>query len=87
MGVKNLFQPNKDIPQEEIQKEVEKTKGGIVVIFDDNVSGGGTLSDICMGLQKLGMENIIPITFGKMGESWNVGQLNVNRPRDNKFNY
>lgn len=87
MGLKNLFQPNKDMPQEEIQKEVEKTKGGIVVIFDDNVSGGGTLSDICMGLQKLGMENIIPITFGKMGESYNVGQLNVNRPKDNKFNY
>lgn len=72
MALKNYFQPNKD--EEMVRQEVEKTRGSIIVVFDDNVSGGATLSDICMQLQNLGMEYIIPITFGKMRQSYNQGR-------------
>lgn len=75
MGVKGIYNPDNLTPEDEerIRKEVEKTKGTAVVVFDDNVSGGATLSDVCYQLSKLGMENIIPITFGQMSEKWTTG--------------
>ena len=80
MALKNYFQPNQD--KEMVQQEVDKTHGSIIVVFDDNVSGGATLSDICMQLQNLGMEYIIPITFGKMRQSYNQGRnVEINRPK------
>lgn len=85
MALKNYFSPNKD--ENLVKQEVEKTSGGVVVVFDDNVSGGATLSDICMQLQNLGMKYIIPITFGKMRTSYNQGVgVIINKP-DNDFNY
>ena len=85
MALKNYFSPNKD--ENLVKQEVEKTSGGVVVVFDDNVSGGATLSDICMQLQNLGMKYIIPITFGKMRTSYNQGVgIIINKP-DNDFNY
>lgn len=38
-------------------------KGKHIVIFDDNISSGATLDDICLELQKHGVESILPITL------------------------
>ena len=38
-------------------------KGKNIVIFDDNISSGATLDDICLELQKHGVESILPITL------------------------
>lgn len=38
-------------------------KGKNVVIFDDNISSGATLDDICLELQKYGVASILPITL------------------------
>ena len=43
-----------------IQQEL---KGKHVVIFDDNISSGATLDDICLELQKHGVASILPITL------------------------
>ena len=82
MALKNYFQPDKD--QDMVRQEVEKTHGSVVVVFDDNVSGGATLSDICLQLQNLGIEYIIPITFGEMRQSYNQGnKIKIFAPEDN----
>lgn len=85
MALKNYFQPNQN--NNIVKNEVRKAQDGIVVVFDDNVSGGATLSDICMQLKNLGLNYIIPITFGKMRVSYNQGTINViNKPKY-EFNY
>lgn len=38
-------------------------KGKHIVIFDDNISSGATLDDICIELQKYGVASILPITL------------------------
>ena len=85
MALKDYFQPNEN--QEFVKQEVEKATGGVIVVFDDNVSGGATLSDICMKLKSLGFQYLIPITFGKMRTSYNQGMnVTINKPQ-NGFNY
>lgn len=83
MALKNYFSINND-PAE---AELKNTDNSIVVIFDDNISGGATLSDICYQLQKIGVKYMIPITFGKMRTSYSqgIGQV-INKP-ENGFNY
>ena len=83
MALKNYFSINND-PAE---AELKNTDNSIVVIFDDNISGGATLSDICYQLQKIGVKYMIPITFGKMKTSYSqgIGQV-INKP-ENGFNY
>ena len=83
MALKNYFSINND-PAE---AELKNTDDSIVVIFDDNISGGATLSDICYQLQKIGVKYMIPITFGKMKTSYSqgIGQV-INKP-ENGFNY
>lgn len=77
MGMKNYFATNTEI----VKQEMEKIKGTIFVIFDDNISGGATLSDICMQAKQLGIEYIIPITFGEMQMKYNLGIGNqINKP-------
>ena len=77
MGMKNYFASNLDI----VQQEMEKIKGTIFVIFDDNISGGATLSDICMQAKQLGIEYIIPITFGEMQKKYSLGMgMQINKP-------
>ena len=45
------------------------------------ISGGATLSDICMQAKQLGIEYIIPITFGEMQMKYNLGIGNqINKP-------
>ncbi len=83
MGMKNYFSSNQEI----VEQEMEKIKGTIFVIFDDNISGGATLSDICMQAKQLGIEYIIPITFGEMSKKYSLGRGNmVNKPIGD-FNY
>jgi len=77
MGMKNYFAINAEIAKQ----EMEKIKGTVFVIFDDNISGGATLSDICMQAKQLGIEYIIPITFGEMQIKYNLGVGNqINKP-------
>lgn len=85
MGLKNWFQPDEN--QELVQQEVNRVneKASVVVVFDDNVSGGATLADICMQLKQLGMNYIIPITFGVMRESWANAAIQVIEPEN--WNY
>ncbi len=80
MGLKNYFKTNPEL----VEQEMEKIKGTIFVIFDDNISGGATLSDICMQAKHLGIEYIIPITFGEMSKKYSLGVGNmVNMPTKN----
>lgn len=69
MGMKNYFSSNDEI----VQQEMQKINGTVFVIFDDNISGGATLSDICLQAKQLGIKYIIPITFGEMQMKYNHG--------------
>ena len=83
MGLKNYFKQNPEL----VEQEMEKIKGTVFVIFDDNISGGATLSDICYQAKQLGIEYIIPITFGEMQKKYSLGLGNmVNKP-EGDFNY
>lgn len=84
MALKNIYNPNMD--PNLVQQELQKIKGTAFVIFDDNISGGATLSDICYQCKQMGIENIIPITFGQMDEKWTYGIMPLNRPQGG-FNY
>lgn len=83
MGLKNYYQPNKD--EEMVKQEVDKAKNTVIIVFDDNISGGATLSDICLQLKNLGLDKIIPITFGEMHQQWRIGVTNILQPQ-NGFN-
>lgn len=83
LGLKNIYNANQD--QQLVQEELTKIKGTVFVIFDDNLSGGATLGDICYQAKSLGIENIIPITFGKMVEKNSMNFIPLNVP--DKINY
>lgn len=86
MGLMNYYQKNNNADEAEmVEQEIEKARNTVVVVFDDNVSGGATLSDICLQLKKLGINNLIPITFGEMSQQWRVGMTDVYKP-ENGFN-
>ena len=82
LGLKNIYNLNNNLDEKKRNEEIAKMKGGILLIFDDNISGGATLSDVCLQCKNLGAENIIPITFGKMTESNTMGGLKLNTPSD-----
>jgi hypothetical protein len=82
MALRNIYNPNTD--EEFVRNEVAKTKNTVFVIFDDNISGGATLSDVCYQAKTLGIEHIIPITFGKMAKGGEP--IPINQPMDNKGN-
>lgn len=84
MALKNYYQPNKE-NAEMVKQEVDNARNTIVVVFDDNISGGATLSDICLQLKNLGIDKLIPITFGEMHQQWRIGTTNINKPQ-NGFN-
>ena len=81
MGMKNYFKA-----QEGIEDELARIEGTVFVIFDDNVSGGATLSDICYQAQKLGIKYIVPITFGEMRTKYRQGMMTINAP-EGGFNF
>ena len=80
MGLKNFYKA-----QEGIEEELERIEGTVFVIFDDNVSGGATLSDICYQATKLGIKYIVPITFGQMRTKYSVGTMKINAPEQWNF--
>lgn len=80
MGLQNFFKA-----QDGIEEELAKIEGTVFVIFDDNVSGGATLSDICYQAKKLGIKYIIPITFGQMRTKYSLGTMKINAP--DKWNF
>lgn len=41
----------------------QKLAGKNILIFDDNISSGATLDDICLALKRFGVKSIIPITL------------------------
>ena len=69
LGMKDIF----SFDDKKLQEEYERLKKSIIVVFDDNISGGATLSDVCYQFKKLGLTKIIPITFGKMREYNQMG--------------
>lgn len=81
MGLMNYFQLGKNM-----ESEIDKIKGTIFVIFDDNISGGATLSDICYQAKKIGIEYVVPITFGQMNTKYTQGMMVINSP-ENGFMY
>lgn len=89
MGLKNIYNPNTD--DDFVRSEVEKTKNTVFVVFDDNISGGSTLSDVCMQAKNLGIEHIIPITFGKMASGVGSEPIPLNHPTNDNgergYNY
>lgn len=84
LGLRNIYNPNPD--EDYVKGELERIKNTLFVIFDDNISGGATLGDICYQCKKLGIENLVPITFGKMQESNTIGIIPLNTP-ENGYNY
>lgn len=78
MGMRNIYNPNTD--PEFVQNEINEIKGGVLVIFDDNISGGATLADVCYQFKDLGIEYLVPITFGTMATKWTMGRIPLNRP-------
>lgn len=82
MGIKNFFAIDNEI----LEQERERINGTLFVIFDDNISGGATLSDICVQAKNAGIQNILPITFGKMATKWTYKGTSINRPTDKNGN-
>lgn len=82
LGLKNIYKVNDRMDIQKREEEIKKMRGTILLIFDDNISGGATLSDVCLQCKKLGAENIIPITFGKMAESNTMRGIMLNTPQD-----
>ena len=85
MGMRNIYNPNTD--PEFVENEINEIKGGVLVIFDDNISGGATLADVCYQFKDLGVEYMIPITFGEMATKWTMKRIPLNRPTDDKGRY
>lgn len=62
-AIENLFTINKDLDTPNGKSIEDRLKGKNIVIFDDNISSGATLDDMCVSLQKCGVNKILPITM------------------------
>lgn len=58
-AIDNIFTLNP-----EMKNMASKLQGKSVVLFDDNLSSGATMDELCIALKQLGVANIIPITLG-----------------------
>lgn len=69
---------------EVIKKEMGQIQNSIFIIFDDNISGGATLADICYLAKSIGIKYIIPITFGEMGKKYTsgLGKIKIFEPTE-----
>ena len=89
MGLRNFYNANEDV--EFVEKEINEIKGGVLVIFDDNISGGATLADVCYQFKEMGIQYIIPITFGQMATKWTMNMIPLTKPKniygEEGFNY
>lgn len=90
MGMKNIYRFNDTTPEmaEHVKEELNRIRGTLFVIFDDNISGGATLSDVCYQFLSNGVErfSMIPITFGQMAEKWTYGRIPLFKP-EGGFNF
>ena len=71
-AIENLFTLNdkKDEGNKYPGKTMEdRIKGKNVIIFDDNISSGATLDDMCLTLLKHGAKSVLPITMAIIPES------------------
>ena len=73
------FATNSDLA-DNTENEIKRIQNTVFVIFDDNVSGGATLSDICYQCKKLGINYLVPITFGEMRTKYSQSRLQIDRP-------
>jgi len=70
-AIENLFTLNDDLSKYKTSTGEEiygvpiedKIKGKNIVIFDDNISSGATLDDMCLTLLKNGAKKVLPITM------------------------
>lgn len=69
MGLMGYYSKNPEV----VKKEMDQIQNSIFIIFDDNISGGATLADICYLAKSMGLKYIIPITFGEMGKKYTAG--------------
>jgi len=76
MGLLGYYSKN----DEKFDEEADNIKDSIFIIFDDNISGGATLSDICYLAKENGIENLIPITFGQMSKKVTLGAIPILLP-------
>ena len=94
MGLRNIYRfdddPHTTSPEtiKHVQEELERIKGTLFIVFDDNISGGSTLSDVCYQFMQKGIEKryMLPITFGQMSESWTLGRIPLFKP-EGGFNF
>lgn len=82
IGMKNYFTTNPDTGSEYI----DELKNCVFVIFDDNISGATTLSDIIYRCQEMGLKYIIPITFGQMRVKNTYGTIPT-KDYDGEYNF
>lgn len=82
IGMKNYFTTNPTIGSEYI----DYLKDSVFVIFDDNISGATTLSDIIYRCEEMGIKYIIPITFGQMRVKNTYGTISV-KDYDGDYNF
>ena len=71
-AIENLFTLNdkKDEGNKYPGKTMEdRIKGKNVIIFDDNISSGATLDDMCLTLLKHGAKSVLPITMAIIPEA------------------
>ena len=83
--VRMAFKDYFSIDDEQKVKLTDDLSHTLVVVFDDNLSGGATLNDICVKLEKVGFKYIIPITFGEMPIKNGAGTITFNAPPNGKF--
>ncbi len=81
MGLMGYYSKN----DEKFAEEAKKIKNRIFVVFDDNISGGATLSDICYLAKENGIEHIIPITFGQMATKETMGVVPILQPKGGQY--
>ena len=68
-------------------KEIQyKLKNKHIVIFDDNISSGATLDDVCLALQNLGVASITAITIGVIPATVYGSDRYKNQHNANKLN-
>ena len=81
-AIENLFTLNDDLSKYKTSSgEViwgipieDRIKDKNIVLFDDNISSGATLDDMCLTLLKHGAKSVLPITLAIIPESQKFGE-------------
>lgn len=62
-AIENLFTLNDEGYDKRGKSLEERIKGKNIIIFDDNISSGATLDDMCLTLLRHGAKSVLPITM------------------------